>query len=178
MPPDLRLQVLELQEQAWPRNEPIELRPTHDPALSPLSMLLADGTRVLAALDVLTKTIEHAGAPFLASGLSTVVTDAALRGRGHGLRLVRHAHEAMAVSGADLGIFTCDSRLKPFYERAGWRYLPGTVLIGGTPDDPFPSDRFDKVTLGDFFSAEAQRRSADFVGARIELFPGTIDRLW
>ncbi|HWD45843.1 MAG TPA: hypothetical protein VHM23_19395 [Actinomycetota bacterium] len=54
------------------------------------------------------------------------------------------------------------------------------MLIGGTPEAPFPSDRpgFDKPTMGGLFSAEARRRRGSFRGARIPLFPGEIDRLW
>jgi hypothetical protein len=54
------------------------------------------------------------------------------------------------------------------------------VLVGGTPDAPFPSDQpgFDKVTMGDFFSAAARREHGLFLGARIDLYPGEIDKLW
>jgi hypothetical protein len=52
------------------------------------------------------------------------------------------------------------------------------VVVGGTPEDPFPSDAFDKVTLGGFFTERARARRDAFVGARIELYPGAIDRLW
>ncbi len=121
-------------------------------------MLLVEDGRVLAALDILSKPIEHAGETYAASGLSTVVTDEALRGRGYGRILVTAAREAIEASGADLGIFTCDRELGPFYESAGWEIVPGAVLVGGTPDDPFPSDQWDKVTLARFFSERAQRQ--------------------
>jgi hypothetical protein len=101
-----------------------------------------------------------------------------VRGRGYGGRIVRAAYETIAASGADLGIFTCDRPLGPFYESAGWTILPGAVLVGGTPDDPFPSDQWDKVTLAAFFSERARRGAGRFAGARIGLYPGTIDRLW
>lgn len=178
VPTDLRAQVLALQRQAWPDDEPARIAPTHDPALRPLSLLLVDGDRVVAALDILSKELVHNGERFAASGLSTVVTDERLRGHGHGHRLVAAARETIEASGADLGIFTCDSHLRSFYERAGWDVLPGTVLVGGTPDAPFPSDRFDKVTIGKLFSARALAHGESFVGARVELYPGTIDRLW
>ncbi|EST21457.1 hypothetical protein N566_27460 [Streptomycetaceae bacterium MP113-05] len=86
----------------------------------------------------------------------------------------------MADSGLDVGLFTCDPPLRRFYEGAGWDALPGTVLIGGTPESPFPSDRpgFDKVTMAAFFSAAACRARPAFTGARIELYPGRIDCLW
>jgi aminoglycoside 2'-N-acetyltransferase I len=178
LPPALRDQVLALHRQAWPPAGPGREGPAHDPALRPVSMTLVAGGRVLAALDILSKQIEHGGERFAASGLSTVVTDEAVRGRGHGRRLVAAAREAIAASGADLGIFTCDRELGPFYESAGWTILPGAVLIGGTPDEPFPSDQWDKLTLGSFFSARARAAAGSFEGARIGLYPGSIDRLW
>ncbi|MER6125795.1 GNAT family N-acetyltransferase [Streptomyces sp. NPDC001795] len=182
-PSDLRVQVRELQEEAWPTTSgpptpPDE--PAHDPALRPLSMLLvADGT-VLAALDILSKEISHAGRRYAAGGLSTVVTRREARGRGYGRRLVVAAREKMIAQRMDLGLFTCDRPLQAFYERAGWRLLPGAVLVGGTPQDPFPSDwrGFDKVTMAGFFSAEGRRARESFQGSRIELYPGEIDKLW
>ena len=50
-------------------------------------------------------------------------------------------HEEMVSMGLDLGIFTCDRPLREFYQRAGWEELPGTVLVGGTPQEPFASDQ-------------------------------------
>lgn len=84
----------------------------------------------------------------------------------------------IAASGADLGIFTCDRPLRGFYEGAGWQVLPGSVLIGGTPEAPLPSDLFDKVTLAAFFTDHPRRHAKDFDCSRIELYPGDIDRLW
>jgi GNAT superfamily N-acetyltransferase len=181
VPPGLRAQILALHRQAWPSQPGGEERegwPPHDPALGPLSLsLVADG-RVLAALDILSKEIEVGGERYAASGLSTVVTDESLRGRGYGLRLVVAARETIGLSGADLGIFTCDRPLGPFYESAGWTLLPGTVLVGGTPEEPFPSDQWDKVTLATFFSDKGRRDAERFVGIRVPLYPGSIDKLW
>ncbi len=185
VPRVLRVQVLALQDLAWPpadgeRHEPKEAQ-GHDPALRPLSMLLVDdaGT-VVSALDILTKDLLHAGRRFTAAGLSTVVTRPSVRGRGHGGRLVTAARTTMRARGADVGLFTCDRPLQRFYERAGWEVLPGTVLVGGTPASPFPSDRpgIEKVTLGAFFTAVARHARPSFAHARIPLHPGTIDKLW
>lgn len=151
----------------------------HDPALRPVTMLLVDDHEVvLASLAILSKEITHDGQRYAASGLSTVVTDQAQRARGHGHRLVSAARERIAASGTDLGIFTCDRALAGFYRRAGWQILPGTVLIGGTPDDPFPSDRFDKVVVAELFTEHAREHAASFDQAHIELYPGDIDKLW
>ncbi|HEY3562454.1 MAG TPA: GNAT family N-acetyltransferase [Kribbella sp.] len=187
LPEPLRRQVHALQDEAWP--PPADDLPTvssagpvlvHDPALRPVSMVLVDDGLVLAALDILRKPLSHAGNTFHAGGLSTVVTRADVRGQGHGHRLVTAARNAMIDQGLDLGIFTCDRPLQPFYASAGWQCLPGTVLIGGTPDDPFPSDQpgFDKVTLAAFFTPAAQQAAPTFHNARIPLYPGHTDKLW
>jgi predicted N-acetyltransferase YhbS len=150
----------------------------HDPALRPLSLLLVVDGQVVAALDILSKELEHGGERYAASGLSTVVTAPSQRRRGYGGQLVRAARDRIAQSGADIGIFTCDRPLAGFYERAGWHVIPGAVLVGGTPDDPFPSDQWDKVTLGAFFSERAKANETSFAHTRIGLYPGVLDRLW
>jgi aminoglycoside 2'-N-acetyltransferase I len=180
-PSQLRQQVVDLQDEAWPPDITSRAsRGGHDPELSPLSMLLVDADTVLAALDILFKEIEHDGDLYRAAGLSTVVSRTAARRAGHGRRLVQAAHDAMPSMQVDVGVFTCDRPLKGFYEKSGWHELEGTVLIGGTPDNPFPSDQpgFDKVTLGDFFSSPAQNKAPLFHGTRIALYPGQIDKLW
>lgn len=180
-PSGLRAQVLALQDQAWPPDGPASSGPTHDPALAPLSVLLVDtDDRVVAALDVLAKPLHHAGQVWAARGLSTVVVDRAVRGRGHGLTVVRAAAGVIETSGADLTLFTCDRPLAAFYEGAGYEVLPGTVVVGGTPEDPLRSDApgFDKVSLAAFHSSRARVGRAAFVGVDIVLHPGGIDRLW
>ena len=175
-PPALRSQVLALHAEEWPSSG----ADGHDPALRPLSMLLVDGGVVLASLDILSKEIDHDGRRYRASGLSAVVTRPEARGRGHGRRLVVAATELIAGSDADLGLFTCDRSLQPFYAAAGWEPLPGTVVVGGTPSAPFPSDQpgLDKVTMARFFTVAAHAHRAAFENCRIGLYPGDIDRLW
>jgi GNAT superfamily N-acetyltransferase len=176
-PPHLRAQIRALHEQAWPDSGD---GPAHDPALTPVTVALLTGETVVAALDVLSKRLDHDGQQYRASGLSTVVTDQHSRHRGYGTRLVRAAHEVIAASGVDVGLFSCDRPLAGFYAAAGWHVLAGTVLVGGTPEDPLATDApgFDKVVLGDFFTAHGRRNSRRFVGMRVALYPGPIDRLW
>ncbi len=177
-PGELRVQVVELQRAAWPSVN--WEGPTHDPRLRPLSVLVVDDGFVVAALDILFKDIVHAGHRFAGGGLSTVVTRGERRGRGYGRTLVSAARELMIEDGLDLGLFTCDRPLRGFYESAGWCVLPGAVVVGGSPEDPFPSDQpgFDKVTMGGFFTAAGRQAQASLQHARIELYPGEVDKLW
>ncbi|WP_441245365.1 GNAT family N-acetyltransferase [Kitasatospora sp. McL0602] len=180
VPPELRSQVWALQEQAWPSGEP-DPGLSHDPLLHPESLLLVDDDgRVLAALDLLSKDLDHAGDTYRAVGLSTVVTDREHQGRGHGRQLATAALSHLRRSGADLALFTCDRPLQHFYESAGYQLLPGTVLVGGTPEAPFPSDHpgFDKVTMAAFCTSRATAARPHFADTRIPLHPGPTDRLW
>jgi aminoglycoside 2'-N-acetyltransferase I len=178
VPAALLAQTMALRDQAWPGEpgEPGERRELHDPALSPVLVVLVEENVLLASLAILSKTIEHGGESFRASGLSAVVTGQRQHGYGH--RLVTAAKDMLAADGTDVGIFTCDRPLARFYERAGWKVLPGTALVGGTPADPLCSDDFDKVTLAAFFTAHARRHAQAFEQARIHLYPGNRDRLW
>lgn len=178
MPGATRLQVAALHAQAWPGDRTSNSETGHDPLLQPVSLVLVDGERVLAALAILSKELHHRGRRYAASGLSTVVTDPVERRRGHGRRLIVAAGEAMRAAGADLALFTSDTPMAPFYESGGYTVLPGSVLVGGVPQDPLPSDRFDKVVLWHAYTMRAQTHAAEFRGARIELYPGVIDRLW
>ncbi|MGH4031170.1 GNAT family N-acetyltransferase [Actinomycetota bacterium Odt1-20B] len=184
-PYELRAQVLEIQDQAWPPAQPRRERDgtaTHDPRLRPLSLLAVErGGVVVAALDILRKELVHDGVAYAAGGLSTVATRKESRGRGYGRRLVVAARTVMAAElGLDIGLFTCDRELQSFYESAGWEVVDGAVVVGGTEDDPFPSDQpgFDKVTMAGSFTAAGERAREAFRGRRIELCPGTVDRLW
>jgi aminoglycoside 2'-N-acetyltransferase I len=128
VPLDLRLQVVAHQHRAWPSEHLPDPAAWHDPALRPLSVLLIDDGAVLAALDILSKDIVHGGETFAASGLSAAVTDPALRGQGHGARIVEAARRMLEASGADLGIFTCDGYLQAFYKEIGPRVAPPTLI--------------------------------------------------
>jgi aminoglycoside 2'-N-acetyltransferase I len=178
VPADFAAQVAALQAVAFGSPAADPPGPVHDPALFPVSMLLVQGDVVVAALDVLSKLLNHAGEAYLVTGLSTVVTDPARRRHGHGRTLVNAAREAMKLGGADLGVFTCDAELVPFYASSGWDVLPGAVLVGGTPEKPLRSDSLGKATMACFFSDRAAERRADFEHADLDLYPGSIDRLW
>ncbi|MFJ6049398.1 GNAT family N-acetyltransferase [Streptomyces sp. NPDC092307] len=170
-------QVAALEAMAWPGSTP-----GHDPALRPRTMLLVDGSgTVAAALSLLYKPIPLAGRTYRAAGLSSVVALPELRGRGLGGRLVAAARAELAADPAvDLALFSCDRPLAAFYEAAGFEVLPGTVLVGGTPEDPLATDEegFDKVVQAAFFTDDPGRDRAAFTGVRVPLHPGNTDRLW
>ncbi|THA73945.1 GNAT family N-acetyltransferase [Streptomyces sp. A0592] len=170
-------QVADLQAEAWPGSTP-----GHDPALAPRTLLLVDdaGT-VAAALSLLHKGIRLGGRTYRAAGLSSVVTRSALRGQGIGGRLVAAARAELAADPAvDLALFSCDRPLAPFYEAAGFAPLPGTVLVGGTPEDPLATDApgFDKVVMAAFFTDAPAADRAAFTAVRVPLHSGSVDRLW
>ncbi|MFD8795328.1 GNAT family N-acetyltransferase [Streptomyces vinaceus] len=175
LPARYAAQVAALEAQAWPG-----ATAGHDPGLAPeVMLLLDDGEGVLVSLALLHKEIRHAGRTYRAAGLSAVVTRDTARGRGHGGRLVAAARAALAADPAvDLVLFSCDRPLVPFYEAAGFTRLPGTVLVGGTPEQPLATDApgFAKEVLADFPGADT--RAEAFTGARIALYPGLVDRLW
>jgi GNAT superfamily N-acetyltransferase len=181
VPAELRDQVITAQDAAWPRaGQQRSAWPVHDQALDPAVLLLVDEGVVLASLAVLRTRLQHAGGSYDVGGLSAVVTRADRRGRGYGRLLAEQARRIMADTGLDLGLFTCDRPLRDLYERAGWRALPGTVIVGGTPAAPLRSDApgFDKVAMAAFFSARARAARDRFAHADIALYPGEIDRLW
>ena len=179
--PELLSQIQGMEQQAWPNQvDGCPAVPVHDPQLRPVLVMLVDDGTVLASLAILSKEIVHAGQEYIVGGLRSVVTRAEMRGKGYGRRLVATARMMMIDRNFDIGLFTCDVPLQKFYESAGWTTLPGTVLIGGVLDDPFPSDQpgFEKVTMADFFSTAGQLGRASFYNARIGLYPGQIDKLW
>ncbi|MGW0395162.1 GNAT family N-acetyltransferase [Streptomyces sp. NPDC003042] len=181
LPEELAAQVAALEAAAWPG-----CAPGHDPRLAPRVMLLVDGEgdgagTVAAALTLLHKPVPLAGRTYRAAGLSGVVTRPELRGRGFGARLVAAAYAALAADPAvDLALFSCDRPLAAFYEAAGFACLPGTVLVGGTPDEPLATDApgFDKAVLAAFFTPDPAADRTALTGVRVPLYPGLVDRLW
>ncbi len=177
-----REQIRQIHQTQWPPSEQDRALDLdgHDPELRPWSMLVIDDDTVVCSLDVLFKEITHAGHELTAAGLSAVVTPPVHRRKGYGRILVTRAREVLPTMGVDLGLFTCDRELGAFYNQCGWQTLSRTILVGGTPDEPFPSDQpgFDKITLGAFFTPAALEARESLIGARIMLYTGGIDKLW
>ncbi|GLV86620.1 hypothetical protein Slala03_63090 [Streptomyces lavendulae subsp. lavendulae] len=179
LPAELARQVAGIEARVWPGS-----RFGHDPLLRPRVLVLLDGDGVVGgSLTLLYKEVPCGGRVRRAAGLSGVVTRPEWCGRGLGGRLVAGARAVLDADPAvDLALFSCDRPLAAFYERAGFERLPGTVLVGGTPDEPLATDApgFDKEVLGAFFAAGADGGAdrAALSGSRVALHPGTVDRLW
>jgi GNAT superfamily N-acetyltransferase len=172
LPDDLLRQTLVALRSEWPgafTRAKAGRTQLNDPALHAMIFSLVVDSQLASHLSVPRKSIEHRGESYMAHGLSGVLTVPAFRGKGYGERVVRAAATFMEQDGADVGLFTCDPPLRRFYERCGWTQLEGASLVGGTRAKPFPSDRLGKITFGRFFSARAQARRNDFMGAAIWL---------
>lgn len=180
VPPLLQAQGEMILNTIWKPPEGLSSWTAHEPLANPTSMFMLDGDEVVATLEVLTLPLEYAGTSFIASGLSRVRTLPERQGEGIGLQLVRASYDLMRDAGSDLAIFTCDTPLHVFYELAGFERLVGTVLEGGSPGFPYPSDQpgFDKAVMAAFYTPHAQSFSDAFQHARIPLHPGEIDLLW
>jgi predicted N-acetyltransferase YhbS len=172
VPAALADQVRALHREAFGSDDP------HDPLLEPVAVLLIDDDQVVASADLLHATIQHAGSSWRLAGLSAVVTAADRRRAGHGEAVVRAAFAHACASGVDLVLFSCDASLVAFYERCGARVLAGSVIVGGTRDDPLRTDTLDKTVLARACSPSAEARIGELEGVEIELHPGAIDRLW
>jgi GNAT superfamily N-acetyltransferase len=168
----LRAQTLDALHVEWPSafsGAQAERTELNFPALHAMIFSLVVDGQLASHLSVPRKSIEHRGESYQACGLSGVLTVPAFRGKGYGEQVVRAATEFMEEDGADIGVFTCDPPLRPFYERCGWTVLEGAALVGGTRAKPFPSDTLGKITFARFFSARAQARKNDFAGTPIWL---------
>ena len=172
LPGDLLRQTLAALRAEWPSaftGAKAGRTQLNDPALHAMIFSLVVDGQLASHVSVPQKTIVHCGEPYKACGLSGVLTVPAFRGKGYGEQVVRAATEFMEEDGADISLFTCDPALRTFYEHCGWTQLEGVSLIGGMRARPFPSAALGKITFGRLFSARAQARRNDFMGAIIWL---------
>lgn len=180
VPPLLQVQAEALLNRIWQPPEGLSSWAPHDPSADPVSLFLLEESLVVASLEVLALPLSFDGTTFLACGLSRVRVLPERRGEGLGLLIVRAAYDVIEESGADLAIFTCDTPLTGFYEQAGFAVLEGTVLEGGSPGHPYPSDQdgFDKAVVAAFLTDHGRAHRDAFRHARVPLHPGEIDLLW
>jgi GNAT superfamily N-acetyltransferase len=172
LPSYLKEAALDILEREWPsalsREERLR-KPLHDPNRDPLILVLVERDVVLGYLAVPSTRIHLAGATYKASGLSSVLINADYRGRGYGRRLVTAARDLIADSAADIGVFTCDPPLVPFYVGCGWTLMEHASVIGGTREKPFPAASLNKRTIMGFFSVKARAHRPAFEDAALHL---------
>lgn len=169
----LRREIAWLQHRADPAVSPAPrepIPPEHDPALDALSFYIIADRRVVSYAAVVYITIRHDGEALLAAGLSCVATDPACRRRGLGWRVVAAATRSILDSTVDLGLFTCDPPLIPFYARAGgWQAAPDVVLLGNRHPGALTSIGLGKAVMMRLVSDRAQCMTTSLEHAVIDL---------
>lgn len=173
-----REQIIGLMRQEWPRA--FEGGPVvwpDCPDTHPTSFVLLSDRTVVSHVAVPRKEISHKGQSYQAFGISEVVTHPDCRRQGYGARLLKEAAAYIAGNSPDISLFTCVPSLVPFYAHAGWEHYAGTVLVGGTRDNPFRSDSLGLATMMRLYSDKARRNRHAFQETDIELELGE-RKLW
>lgn len=172
----LKRQVLALSYLEWPQAfsaPPGDEEPLNYPDLDPFCIALLEDELLLSYTGVQSIKLGECRV----SGISGMLTHPDHRGQGAGRRVLAAATRLMVDTGSDIGLFTCDPPLAPFYAAAGWEIRDDTPLVGGTREKPFSSAQFDKVTLVQAFTERGREELARRLAAPIELALGE-GRLW
>jgi aminoglycoside 2'-N-acetyltransferase I len=174
LPHALKYEIISLLDTIWPEpaNETQNIEKSiHDLSLDPICvMLLSKEGKILSYAAILSKSISHEGNTYQAAGLSCVATQPNQRYFGYGKKVVKVATKIINENKSiDLGLFTCDHNLIPFYSQCGWKILKNSFLIGGSREEPFPSDVLGKTTLIRLLSNKAKENAVDFSKSPIYL---------
>ncbi|MGU5680086.1 GNAT family N-acetyltransferase [Aeromonas allosaccharophila] len=172
MNPKQQRDVVSLLDRVWPSlhlSDAANVASLHNPSLKPQSLRLLRGDEPVAYVAVLSQTVEVAGQSYLAQGLSCVACEPELQGLGLGSRVVAEATAWMKNSGADIGIFTCDPELVPFYSRFGWAEVPRLLLYGSLDVGAINSVDAGKRVMLQLWSTRAKAREVDFGQTKINL---------
>lgn len=99
----------------------------------PLHYVLIGKNKLLVSyVGVVWKRLTHAGKTYKMYGLSGVFTYPQFRNLGYGLQLVKAAKRYIDQSDGDVALMT--SKLKGFYEKAGFEYMKHITLLEGIPE--------------------------------------------
>jgi len=170
--PALWFEIDDLLNRVWPPAEPprtLTLTPVHRLDLRPHSFFARVDGRLLAYAAILHKTARHASADWRIAGLSCVCSDPAHRRLGLGAGVVSKATRWLLASDVDLGLFTCDPALVPFYVRRGWQPARDLVVVGNGTLGAIRGDAAGKVTLLRLISPRAHAHAADFCRGEFNL---------
>lgn len=121
-------------------------------------MLWADG-QLVSHVGIVRRTVDVGGQPVGVGGIGWVGTLEERRMGGLASRTMRRAQELIAELGVDFGLLVTGERTAPFYEKLGWRIVPGPLTF----DQPAG-----KVTWPGVAMARPVRRR-DWPGGPIDL---------
>lgn len=101
-----------------------------------LELLLHVSGALVGSVGLIKRRVRLDGSEATVGGVQGLVIDPAWRGRGHGTRLMRAAHEAIfGRLEADCGFLFCKMELLRFYQSLGWTTVSCPILVergGGT----------------------------------------------
>jgi GNAT superfamily N-acetyltransferase len=166
LPDHLRGQILSLIRIEWPDDAGDYLGPEALPETwHPSHVVGTQGDAILSYAGVVWRHIEHAGEIFKTYGLSSVFTFPAMRRRGLGSRIVRHATSWIRQTGdGDIAVLFTAPGMEPFYERCGWQAMPATRFLIGDRAAPRVHAA---VTMMLFLSAKGREHQSAFTDAPV-----------
>jgi aminoglycoside 2'-N-acetyltransferase I len=116
----------QFRDEVWPEGE----------ADNTVHFVLEERGLVISQAGVVWKTVVHDGVAYATGGLTGVLTFPDFARKGFGTQVVEAATRHIAEAGADIGLSTCQPRLRSFYERAGWTPLPDATVVFGDARSP------------------------------------------
>lgn len=169
IPCELERQVRALLQAEWPAPEGETEEPLVAPQWHPTYFILAEGKTVWSYARTVWARVTHLGRGLKLYGLGDVVTAPALRGSGHGSRVVREATAYIRSDReADAAVLLTGRGLEVFYRRCGWEAVPGLEVRTDEYDE---HHRGGSLPMMLFLSASAKRVRAGFHASPLVL-PG------
>lgn len=128
----------------------------------PYHLLYVANGLVVSHVEIVRRTIDHAGVTYEAYAPTGVQTFPSFRREGWAGRLVRKATQWIAASDADLGLICCQPENVGFYARAsGWNLIPEARIVVG--DNRTGAEPTAQSLLAAFLTPRAQSGRDAFV---------------
>ena len=173
----LKSQIIALEETAWPsapEEEPIY--PVQPNTFVTAFVIIKEG-KAIGQVAIRKQSFSHKGTSYLAYGISEMVTHPAYQKQGLGTQLLQKVATFIEGQKPDICIFTCRPELIPFYKKGGFWFCEKLFLVGGTPENPFPSQELGLCTMLRLYSKRAIINKAGFAQGEIFLNLGD-GQLW
>jgi predicted acetyltransferase len=106
----------------------------HNPKNNPVCFVLVERDILISHVAVVWKYITHKNVRYKMYALSGMLTYPQFRKQGYGLKILKKATEYMLKQDGDF--IMIHSKLKDFYEKAGFEPLPKVVTLVGNPHKP------------------------------------------